>query len=286
MRRLRLCPAAAPVGSELAANLLRVSFHEGPAHVPGQGATHVSSFDSPRTVASSRHGGRFPALVTTARPKQARLDLAIIGTGGRGKNCNMTAMAARLSSPCATSTITELGPAAMQFPQAEAYTDLRARRQEASGRRRSCRRPTRRRRGDVRALHRGLHIYCEKPLTHWIGEAQAVTKAAAEAIAPHSNGHRSQSNERRFVVEIIRSARDRPIEEVHIWSNRRFGRKGHGVPTTRPRAQEPRLGVLGWAPHVGSDQVHSPGRFLSPVRLAQLQWGFRRRGAGRYGRTP
>ena len=87
------------------------------------------------------------------------------------------------------------------------------------------------------ALDLGKHVYCEKPLTHTVAEARAVTKLAAKnklatqmGIQIHAGG-----NYRR-VVEIIQSGALGNMKEVHCWcnkgwSNGRFNTSDQGAPS-------------------------------------------------------
>lgn len=74
------------------------------------------------------------------------------------------------------------------------------------------------------ALRQGKHVYCEKPLTHNIGEARMVSEAAAKAKVATQMGTQlhSSANFRR-VVEHIQSGVIGSVSEVHVWVSRAWG---------------------------------------------------------------
>jgi predicted dehydrogenase len=69
------------------------------------------------------------------------------------------------------------------------------------------------------AIHRGKHVYCEKPLTHNIYEARMVAKAAAEAGVATQLGNQGRSDEgNRITCELIWDGAIGEVREVHAWS--------------------------------------------------------------------
>lgn len=85
------------------------------------------------------------------------------------------------------------------------------------------------------AIKRGLHIYCEKPLTHSIWEARQLTLAAREAKVATQLGNQGQASEgNRLVSEIIWDGAIGPVREVHAWCNRPISPRGIGRPTETP----------------------------------------------------
>jgi predicted dehydrogenase len=68
------------------------------------------------------------------------------------------------------------------------------------------------------ALRAGLHVYCEKPLTHTVAEARKVIETAAEKKRVTQMGTQIHAggNYRR-VVELIQSGAIGPVKEVHVW---------------------------------------------------------------------
>jgi predicted dehydrogenase len=75
------------------------------------------------------------------------------------------------------------------------------------------------------ALTHGKHVYCEKPLTHDIGEARLIRETAAKfpklATQMGNQGHASAS--RRQVKELIMSGAIGPVRVVHVWAGRAWG---------------------------------------------------------------
>jgi len=71
------------------------------------------------------------------------------------------------------------------------------------------------------ALRAGKHVYCEKPLTHTIAEARAITELAKQTNRVTQLGIQihAMDNYRR-VVELIRARAIGPVTEVHIWNGR------------------------------------------------------------------
>ncbi len=69
------------------------------------------------------------------------------------------------------------------------------------------------------AIHRGKHVYCEKPLTHNIYEARMVAKAAAEAGVATQLGNQGRSDEgNRVTCELVWAGAIGEVREVHAWS--------------------------------------------------------------------
>jgi predicted dehydrogenase len=70
----------------------------------------------------------------------------------------------------------------------------------------------------LRALKAGLHVLCEKPLTHTVAEARLVAETAAKERRVTQMGTQihAGSNYRR-AVELIRSNVIGAVKEVHVW---------------------------------------------------------------------
>lgn len=100
------------------------------------------------------------------------------------------------------------------------------------------------------ALQAGLHVYCEKPLTHTVHEARLVAETARKhkRVTQMGTQIHAGTNYRR-VVELIQSGAIGPVREVHVWCDKSLG--GGDRPSDMPPVPE---GLhydlwLGPAPH-------------------------------------
>ena len=77
------------------------------------------------------------------------------------------------------------------------------------------------------AMKLGKHCYCEKPLTHTVGECRTLIELAARGKLVTQMGTQihADSNYRR-VVEIVRSGMIGPVGKVHVWHTVSYGVKG------------------------------------------------------------
>src|SRR5262249_39381786 len=68
------------------------------------------------------------------------------------------------------------------------------------------------------ALQSGLHVYCEKPLTHAVAEARHVAELARrhKRVTQMGTQIHAEDNYRR-VVELIQSGAIGKVAEVHVW---------------------------------------------------------------------
>ncbi|MFN0086876.1 MAG: Gfo/Idh/MocA family protein [Blastocatellia bacterium] len=74
------------------------------------------------------------------------------------------------------------------------------------------------------ALQLGKHVYCEKPLTHSIWEARVIREAAAKTKLATQQGTQVHAGENyRRVVELIQSGAIGGVTEVHVWVGRAWG---------------------------------------------------------------
>jgi predicted dehydrogenase len=97
----------------------------------------------------------------------------------------------------------------------------------------------------VAALKAGLHVYCEKPLTHTVSEARLVAELAAKQKRVTQMGTQIHGggNYRR-VVELIQSGAIGDVREVHTWVSTAYPAPGgvkldeHGLPIDKPAVPE------------------------------------------------
>ncbi len=96
------------------------------------------------------------------------------------------------------------------------------------------------------ALRAGLHVYCEKPLTHSVGEARLVAETAAKMKRVTQMGTQIHAGDNyRRVVELIQSGAIGTVREVHTWCGRAYGNK------VRPKESEPVPAGFHWDQWVG-----------------------------------
>ncbi len=85
----------------------------------------------------------------------------------------------------------------------------------------------------VSAMRRGLHAYCEKPLSHSIHEARVAAQVAKEQGVATQMGTQIHSTDNyRRVVELIRAGAIGPVREVHVWCGKTWS--GGERPTETP----------------------------------------------------
>jgi len=163
--------------------------------------------------------GRWAGTTSSAGDK---LNLAIIGVGGRGR-ANMMACAGENIVALCDVDEGRLNAAASKFPKARKYADFRElldKEKHLDAVVVSTPDHTHAAAG-VMAMKRGLHVYCEKPLTRDVHEARVMTKLAAEKKLITHMGTGAQSSESSIrTVEAIRAGDIGKVVEAHCWTNR------------------------------------------------------------------
>jgi len=87
----------------------------------------------------------------------------------------------------------------------------------------------------LRSLDRGLHVYCQKPLTHTLHEARVLTENAAAKKLVTQMGIQIHAHEfHRLVARLVHDGAIGKVKEVHSWSG-----KGWGDTGPRPTRQDP-----------------------------------------------
>ncbi len=76
----------------------------------------------------------------------------------------------------------------------------------------------------LRAIMKGKHVYCEKPLTHTVQEARIITEAArAKGVATQLGTQIHAGDNYRRVVEIIQAGTIGDVTDVHVWVSKGWG---------------------------------------------------------------
>ncbi|MBM4088569.1 MAG: Gfo/Idh/MocA family oxidoreductase [Planctomycetes bacterium] len=133
----------------------------------------------------------------------------------------------------------------------------------------------------LRAIERGMHVYCEKPLTHNIQESRQLFLAAREkkVATQMGNGGRADTGWRRL-CEFIWADAIGDVQEVHVWTDR------PGIPARfwwsqgggRPEGSDPvPTGVhwdewLGPAPQRPYLHTYKEGRFQGRPVYQPFVW--------------
>ncbi|MCW5939845.1 MAG: Gfo/Idh/MocA family oxidoreductase [Fimbriimonadaceae bacterium] len=85
------------------------------------------------------------------------------------------------------------------------------------------------------AIQMGIHVYCEKPLTHSIWEARELGRLAKKhKVATQMGNQSTASTPMRKVAKLIRDGAFGQVREVHLWTNRAGGWWKQGVDRPAP----------------------------------------------------
>lgn len=168
-----------------------------------------------------------------------RLQVGVIGVAGQGAS-DMGAVAGAGAAIVALCDVDEkrAGKAREQFPDAKYYPDFRKLIDQKGLDAVVVATPDHTHAtAAAAALRAGLHVYCEKPLTHTVYEARFLAELAAKQKRVTQMGTQihGSSNYRR-VVELIQAGAIGPVKEVHVWCGKSWG--GGDRPKDTPAVPE------------------------------------------------
>ncbi len=199
-----------------------------------------------------------PAAESTS-PNE-KLNIGCVGTANRAAGDIRGVEGENIFALCDVDK-TYLDRAAEKFPDARTYVDYREMIEKEAGNLDAVVVGTADHNhapATIRAIRAGLHVYCEKPLTHTVEEARVVAEAAKKHGVATQMGTQIHATENyRRVVEIIQSGAIGDVTEVHVWVGKAWGggdrpEKGQDPPETLD--WDLWLGPAPWRPYV-------PGRY-------------------------
>ncbi|MDB6111342.1 MAG: iolG 1 [Pedosphaera sp.] len=199
------------------------------------------------------------ALTGFAAPKpkfkspNEKLDLGIIGCGGKGQADSQGLSGENIVALCDVDA-DSLAAAAKKWPNARCYRDYRVMiEKEKSIDAVTVSIPDHQHApAAMLAIKAGKHVYCQKPLTHTVSEARALTLAARKYKVMTQMGNQGHSSDDiRKLCEMIWSGAIGPVREAHCWTNRPIWPQGR----QRPSGQDPVPSHLDWNLWIGSSQM-------------------------------
>jgi predicted dehydrogenase len=160
-----------------------------------------------------------------ARNLNEKLNIAMIGSGGRGRRNLAEFKSENIVALCDVNE-NNLNSAALKYSKARKATDFRKlfdHQKEFDAVVVSTCEHTHAF-ATLPALQLGKHVYCEKPLTYNIEEARIIRMAARRTkVATQMGTQNHANNNYRRVVELIQSGAIGPVREVHVWHSRAWG---------------------------------------------------------------
>ena len=164
-----------------------------------------------------------------------RVHVGIIGVAGQGEyDTNEVAKAGAAIVALCDVDENRTGKARERFPDAKVYPDFRQLLDQKGLDAVVIATPDHTHAvATMAALKAGLHVYCEKPLTHCVHEARVVAEMAAKQKRVTQMGTQIHASKNyRRVVELVQSGAIGPVREVHVWCEKSWG--GDDRPTTTP----------------------------------------------------
>lgn len=172
-----------------------------------------------------------PAASVAAAPHR-RLRLGFVGVGNQGFSNLVACQSEEVAAICDVDQ-RYLKEAQTRFPQAASFRDFRQMLSTAEldgvvisspdhTHALAC----------LTAIERGLHVYCEKPLSNYYADCQAIAAAAANSPVVTQFGvqHHAKRGYRRL-RQILQSGELGEILAAHVWSTAPFWPQGVSRPT-------------------------------------------------------
>lgn len=174
---------------------------------------------------------------TRALGASERLNVGVIGVGGRGA-ADLAAVAGENIVALCDVDEDRLNKAGESFPAAKKYADYRQLLDHPKLEAIVVATPDHHHApASIRGLKRGLHVYCEKPLTHTVREARLMAQLAAEKKVATQMGTQNHEHPGYLrLVELIQAGAIGAVREVHVITDRpgNFWQQGLDVPTDKP----------------------------------------------------
>lgn len=208
------------------------------------------------------------ALVSPRRPRDRRLNVALIGTSGRAQNTIRDLIqldAVNIVALC------DVDPGRLaqgvkladpKFPEARRYADYRHVIEKETELDAVVVTTPDHMHAPISlfAMSRGLHVFCEKPLSRTVAEARWMREFARRSgVVTQMGTQGSAAQSTRRAVELIRAGVLGEVREVHLWTDRTAR-----LPE-KPATLEPPSGMA-WDTWLGVAPEHAYSSHLHPFR--------------------
>jgi len=204
------------------------------------------------------------AAADSASPNE-KLNIACVGTANRAA-ADIAGVKGEAITVLCDIDKNYLDRASKQFPEARTYADFREMIEKESDKIDAVVVATADHThapASIRAIRKGLHVYCEKPLTHTVQEARLVAEAAKEhGVATQLGTQIHAGDNYRRVVEVIQSGAIGNVTEVHVWVGKGWGGGD------RPEGGQDPPATLSWDLWLGP----APARPYVAGRYHPAQW--------------
>jgi len=181
-----------------------------------------------RALATSAVGWLGAPALLRGRDLNGRLNVAVIGVGGRGAG-NLAEVGAT-ENIVAVCDVAEsaVNAAVAKHPNARRFADFRRlfdiEKQFDAVVVSTCEHTHAF--ATLPALRLRKHVYCEKPLSYNVWEARIIRQAAATARVATQMGTQIHATDNyRRVVELVQAGAIGPVREAHVWVGRAWGRQ-------------------------------------------------------------
>src|SRR5579872_5633525 len=195
------------------------------------------------------------AVSSYAAPKAPRkspnekLDVGIIGTAGKGGEDSQGLSGENIVALCDVDA-DSLARAQKKWPKARCYRDYRVMLEKEKGvdavtvsipdHQHAT--------AAMLAIKSSKGVYCQKPMTHTVSEARALTLAARKHKVATQMGNQGHSRDGiRLLCEMIWSGAIGPVREAHVWTDRPIWPQG----LERPAGSDAIPASLDWDLWVG-----------------------------------
>ncbi len=192
-----------------------------------------------RSAAVAAAASVVPGYVVRAdgqTPPSEKLNIAGVGVGGKGfGDLKKVAATESIVALCDVDT-RKRDRAAKTWPSAKLYTDYREMLEEEKdldgiivATPDHMHAPI-----SLAAMHRGLHVYCQKPLTHTVWEAREMARLAAKKVATQMGNQGQAEAEVRRITEWLADGCIGEVREIHVWTDRPVWPQGVDRPQETP----------------------------------------------------